>query len=235
MADPSTVQNSAETSPPSATQQTIEVAPSAAAAVSASASRPDWVPESMWDAEKGAPKIDDIGKSYAELTKFKADTEARMSARPETADAYKLELPEGFKTPEGVDIKFDPVDPLVSMAREIAHAAGMDQAAFSGLLAKRAEQLAADHAAASAAYQAEVAKLGEKGVERIRAAAAFLPSVVSADEAKAIETGRVDLAVFWTGLEKLGQKVGQAVPPGSGPAAAPRVALADRLYGGVRK
>lgn len=56
--------------------------------------RPDYIPEKFWDAEKGAPRTEDIMKGYKELeTKFRAGDHKA----PEKPEGYKVELDDKSK------------------------------------------------------------------------------------------------------------------------------------------
>jgi hypothetical protein len=97
--------------------------------------RPAHIPEKFWDAEKKAPKVDDVFKAYSELdtwrgnaeTKFKEKFEAeRLAQRPEKADAYELPKIEDPRVVSD-DLK---ASPLVGWWREQAHSMGLNQEQF---------------------------------------------------------------------------------------------------------
>lgn len=82
--------------------------PAAPAAPAAAPARPEWLPEKFYDAAAGAPRIEDLAKSYAKLeaerpklketltTEIKTALEQeRLKGRPEKPEAYKIGLPEG--------------------------------------------------------------------------------------------------------------------------------------------
>ena len=65
-----------------------------------------------------------------------AAEDSRKLTLPQTADAYKVELPADFKPPEGVKFAFQADDPLLSQARSVAHELGIPQEGFSKLLGR---------------------------------------------------------------------------------------------------
>jgi hypothetical protein len=77
--------------------------------------RPDYIPESYWDAEKGAPKLEDIG------AKLKSVAEREAAA---IADWDKFELKTDIKDLQGNDISIDRDNPLVKALGGIAKERG---------------------------------------------------------------------------------------------------------------
>lgn len=130
------------------------------------AQRPDYIPEKFW--RDGAPDIENMAKSYAELTAWKntkteelmkqLDAE-RLKARPEAADKY--EIPDI----EGVDKQLLAESPLVAYWRETAFNAGLPQEAFNEGIAKYMEAL--DMTGPNLEEEAKV--LGENAEARIAA------------------------------------------------------------------
>lgn len=126
---------------------------------------------SYWDSEKGALKLDDLGKAFAERDAVFNQHAERAKDIP--ADGtYKSEpiLPEGVTLPEGAEIKFD--DKAVAAAGAVAKAAGLTQKEFSSLLGI----VAADRIQASSAaieehktmVAAEVEKMGGEAAAEAR-------------------------------------------------------------------
>lgn len=103
--------------------------------------RPDFLPEKFWDAESKAPRLEEMAKSYSALeTKigsnreayFKEFEEGRLSQRPESADAYQLQIDsKELGLPEGVTANIDTKDPLYQWWRETAYANGYTQEQFT--------------------------------------------------------------------------------------------------------
>jgi hypothetical protein len=97
----------ASPTPPPAAPASNGAAPPPAAPPAAPA-RPEWLPEKFYDATAGAPRVEDLAKSYAKLeaerpklketltTEIKTAFETeRRKAAPEKPEGYKVALPEG--------------------------------------------------------------------------------------------------------------------------------------------
>lgn len=130
-------------------------------------SRPEGLPDSYWDGEKNVVKIDDLTKRFNELSTKDAADAVRKNSLPQTADAYKIELPADFKAPAGVDFKFDDKAPELAQARAMAHAKGWTQQDFSEALGIFAAAKISEQATIDSARKAEVAKLGATGPARV--------------------------------------------------------------------
>lgn len=174
--------------------------------------RPEGLADSYWDATANAPKFTDITKDLGELTglrEFKTAADTRAAAVPATADDYKLELPEGFKIPEGLKFAPDAKDPLVVGSRTLAKELGLDQPAYSKMVgfygqtilnAQQAEQ------AASVALEVEQTKaLGEKASERREAAKTWMTANLSKDQATVLES----MLTYKVGVEAIEAIVAQ--------------------------
>lgn len=133
--------------------------------------RPDWMPETAWDAATNAPKIDELGKSFKELSDFKAATEAQKAALPDAAEKYEVKLPDEFQMPDGWTVNAD--DPAWKAGREFAHKNGLSQEQFSSMAALYIEQqIAAKTANDALVTQAVAARdkaLGSNGAQRVDA------------------------------------------------------------------
>ncbi|HEY0836497.1 MAG TPA: hypothetical protein VGE72_21490, partial [Azospirillum sp.] len=191
------------------------------------AARPEGLPEDLWDATAGAPKVDDLVKRFGDLAKFKGDHDARLSQRPEKPDAYTPDLPEGFEVPQGVEFKVDANDPMLALGRQLAHEAGMSQKEFSEkLLGPYAKHLLEQQRAAATAEAerkaAEVAKLGEDAPTRIDAVTGWLKANLSGEEGEALAAVATSAAAVQA-LEKIITLAGgpQVQAPGQGAAGQP--------------
>jgi hypothetical protein len=150
----------------SATQQTQTAATQAA--------RPEYVPESFWDAKTN--KITDekqLAAHYNEIIARDAAERIRKNALPASADAYKIELPKDFTPPQGVKYEFKADDPLLAQARTVAHELGIGQDGFSKLLGLYAGSQVASQQQIVNARNAEIAKLGTAGPARVDALTTF--------------------------------------------------------------
>lgn len=83
-------------SPAAPADTTVPVTPSSVTTTS----RPDWMPESHWDAKTGAPNSDLLKTDFAELGTLRTERDARIASIPKDG-AYKLEIPDTIKLPEG--------------------------------------------------------------------------------------------------------------------------------------
>lgn len=103
-------------------------------------SRPDYLPEKFWDAEAGAPRIEEMARSYAELESAfgrrkedltKEIREVVASERPEgvpaKAEEYVVKLPDDFEVPAGWEYNISDDDPMVGWLRETAFASKWTQ------------------------------------------------------------------------------------------------------------
>lgn len=139
--------------------------------------RPDYVPESFWDATKNEIKGKEFGEHFNALTaRVAADDVAKLS-RPQKPEEYKVELPADFKPPEGVEFKFRDGDPLLAQARTMAHEMGISQDNFSKLLGLYAGAQVADQQQMTTARNAEIAKLGTTGPARVTAVNTWLDAM----------------------------------------------------------
>lgn len=176
-----------------------------------SATKPDGLPDDLWDAEKAAPRVDALVPKFLELSKFQTETAERLSKRPEAADKYEAKLPKDFELPAGVEFAFDADSELLKTAREFAFASGMDQAGFEGLVGQYVDEMLGRSASqvqkAEEATRAEMAKLGANAQPRIDAVNAWIDANFAGDEAAALKGGATSAAAV-TAIEKLIEKAG---------------------------
>lgn len=182
-AAPEVVKPSAEVQPPATEKPT----------------RPDYIPESFWDADKGF-KTDDFNA----LVAFKSEQDSRAASVPESKDGYKVALPaefkiEGLELPEG-ESPINENDPRIGFAREFAHSQGFTQAQFEGLVALGVQMDFAENQQISEALGEQAKALGSKAKERVQsitnwigariggeAAAALAPMMMTAKQVEAFE------------------------------------------------
>jgi hypothetical protein len=201
---------------------------------------PEGLPPIYWDDKTNTVRTDDLAKDFVGLHKFKSDADARMAAVPEKIEGYKLELPTEFAVPQGMKVAFDEKDPRVAAARTFAKENGLDQAAFSKMLAFDAQQQVADFNAALANIEAEQAKLGEKFPEREKAMTSFVSTALTgtaeqkAAKHQALQRILTSAAAF-EGFEDVINKLGGARIPAAGgdpPPAASTKSQAERIWPG---
>ena len=197
---------------------------------------PEGLPETFWDADARAVKLPDLIASYGEAATFKQQHDERIAALPKKPDEYKIEmkLPEGFKPPEGIELKVDEKDARIPLLRDFALKNQLSQEALSELVGLDAQYRVAQYQQEEAALQAEMAKLGENGPQRVTAVETFLKDGLKlpAAEYDAMRGFLADASAF-AGLEKLiaratAQQVPGNTPPGN--QQKPTTRLADRFY-----
>jgi hypothetical protein len=162
--------------------------PPAAAPPPATATRPEGLPDTYWDATANALKVDPAAlvkdlKERDELKAFKAIEDSKRLSLPQSADAYKAELPADFKVPEGITFELKSDDPLMVQAREFAHRSGWSQDTFSAALALHAASQVKQTAELQTAKAAEIAKLGVNGPARVTAVKNWLGAIGGQDAA----------------------------------------------------
>lgn len=160
--------------------------------------RPDFLPEKFWDADKHEPKGADFKAHLESLEKVKAENDARWAAVPAKPELYKAELPKDFKAPEG--FRVDEKDPEFAAFRAYAHANGLSQEQVSNLLAIRATAVLAKNAQLAEAIKARDAALGENGPARVDALSKFFDTYFQKDPQLARE---VKSAFYTPGLVKI--------------------------------
>ena len=147
------------------------------------ASRPEYVPEKFWDAEKGEARLQTFGESYTQLEQkfhskmddLRAEVKAESLAnRPENASDYTL--------PELEGVEFHDGDPLLSFWREQAHGMGMDNDGFQAGIKSYVEAMQAS----APNVDQELAKLGEDGQTRIDAINAWADAKLTEDTKNAL-------------------------------------------------
>ena len=109
-----------------------------------------------------------------EVETNRAADAVRKNSLPQSADAYKIELPKEFTMPAGVEFKFDEKAPELAQARAMAHAKGWTQQDFSEALGIFAAAKIGEQAQINTARAAEVAKLGATGSARVDAVTQFM-------------------------------------------------------------
>jgi hypothetical protein len=208
------------------------VAPEPAPAATVAA-RPDWLPESFWDAEANAPKAEDLTARLSRADELEAAEAARREGVPAGADEYKLDLPENVVGLDGQPVRLIPDDPGTKEAQALAAELGLSQASFTKLVAFHAGQLLGAQKAQAEQFQAEMAaeltKLGTNAKARVDAVSSGLGQHLG-DKAQALldAMGTADAV---EALETLLAKVSAPAISASPQAEAGPQSLAQRLYG----
>jgi len=176
-----------------------------------SGERPEWMPEKFWNTDTDSANIENLAKSYSETEKrlgeitrggktseeWNAETRAeiaselqakRLEQRPETADQYKYEMPEGLNLPEGSEWQMDESDPLLKWWKETSYQNGLNQEQFDAAV-KDYVQMQID---SLPNYEQEMKKLGDNASERIKSVNLFSKANFSEETQKALEGFLVD-------------------------------------------
>jgi hypothetical protein len=177
--------------------------------------RPEFVPEKFWAADKNEVNVEALAKSYTELEgrqrtskeelKRQAQTEFETERRkglPEKPEGYKLELP------DGATLKVPDSDPFIAAARAFAHKEGLGQQHFNTMVAA--------HVAGMMALipdgKVEMGKLGDKATDRVSAVEAYVKANVPAEFHEAYE----EVASTAAGVQLLEHLIEKARPPSQG-------------------
>jgi hypothetical protein len=149
--------------------------------------RPDYIPESFWDKDKGF-KTDDLNNLIA----GKAERDALLAQVPADPTGYKVtlppdfQLPEGFALPEGQESIIDENDPRVGAVRDYAHANQLSQQQFEGLIAIGAQMDIAEQTSMREALGKQREELGAKAEERVTAVTTWLGAKIGGEFAQAL-------------------------------------------------
>lgn len=204
------------------------------------AARPEYVPEAHWD--PAANKVKDeaaLSAHFNQIIARDAAAQSQALSRPQTPDAYKVELPADFTPPQGVEFKFNDADPLLAQARTLAHELGIPQEGFSKLLGLYAGTQVSSQQEVLTAHNAEVAKLGPTGPARVDAVTTVFKAVLGEAEGKQLAS-RLFTAADVQIAEKLVAKLtGQGTFKGTGREPPPAAGKAsqeeyDRMTPGQR-
>lgn len=150
--------------------------------------RPDWLPETMWDADKGFKKAD-----YDALVAHKAESDSRAASVPDSGDKYEVKLPASFKVPEGIELAqgeslINADDPRVGALREHAVANKLTQADFEQLLGLGAQMDLAERGRLNDAVKKERDKLGTRAGDRVKSVTTWLDAKLGAERAAALHS-----------------------------------------------
>jgi hypothetical protein len=106
---------------------------------------------------------------------------------PAAPEAYEAKLPDGLTLPGGLEYKFNPADPSLIAARNLAHAKGWSQADFSDALAIFATHVAGEQAVLAERSAAELAKAGATAPQRVDAVGKWITGEMGEVDAKPIK------------------------------------------------
>ena len=160
--------------------------------------RPEFIPETIWDSEKNAPKID-LAATLTEHDTMKAAAAERAAKIPAKPDDYKFDLPKDFEIPAGMTWKADPAEPLVAAFRDYAVENKLTQDEVQGVVklfaANQVQELKAREA-----FDAEQTKaLGANAEQRRGAVTTWMKGALNPQQASILST----LLPYKDGVEAL--------------------------------
>lgn len=148
--------------------------------------RPDYLPESYWDTATNAPKADALKTDLADLATLRTEKETRAATIPAKPEDYKIELPEGFEIPGGLEFKPDPADPLFADFQKFAKERNYTQDDARHLVGFYANILLRQNQGAEAARGEQMKALGAAATTRVDAAKRWLSANVSEPQARVL-------------------------------------------------
>lgn len=148
--------------------------------------RPEWLPETLWDGDKGFKKDD-----FDALVASKAERDSALASVPEKSDGYTVQLPSDFKLPDGTQLPegqsaIDANDPRVRALRDLAHSEKWTQPQFEKVLAFGVNMDINSEKQLQTELNKEVEKLGSRGVERVKAVTSWLSAKLGAENAQSL-------------------------------------------------
>lgn len=206
-------------------------APAAPAAAPASL-RPQWLPESHWNAQLNTINIDALQKDF--------EGKAALSARKPEDIKLLNKLPDDVKLPDGATWKINEKDPYVPELRQIAIKHGLSQDVVNDVMLMDARVKIGDYLAEQNRQAEENKKLGDNAKARKDAIFNWLnASGLEPPERLALAAGLTDAAAV-TALEKVIQKIIGGVAANAGGQAAPAEpskparSIEQRMYPNMR-
>jgi len=170
------------------------------------ATRPEFIPEKFWDAEKGQPRLEELTKSYGEAEKELT----RLRKGEEVPENYDFQIPEEFKD----KLEVDADDPMLSQFKEFAKEKKWGQAR-----AQDAFEFFIKHVNGSAieAQKAEIEALGgeKQAIETISRVRTFFKNMLTPEEYQGLQsTATTKEAVL--ALDAIRKRMSVQTPPPEG-------------------
>jgi hypothetical protein len=153
----------------------------------------------------GKYKFGEVALSEGELRDLlahKAAADSRKLTLPQEEADYKLELPEDFVVPQGIELKLDEANPAVGLARKFAKEAGLTQEQFGKLASIYAADRIGHIQRMQTAMNAELGKLGASGTPRVTAIHTFMDAMLGPELAAPFKVSMVTERMV-RGWEKL--------------------------------
>ncbi len=145
------------------------------------ATRPEELPEDLWDAATGAPKFADLKTRLEEAATLKAAAEAAATNRYDKPES--IEWAVDVKLPDGGAIEFDADSPFLKQAAQVVVEGNVEKPVVKALLTAYANAQLEDQLAAREELKAEFGKLGEPAAAtaRVKGVEAFLCAAYDAN------------------------------------------------------
>jgi hypothetical protein len=148
---------------------------------------PQAPPESPADGTKfKVGKFEVSEGDLAAMMDRQAQDDLRAATRPASPEAYEAKLPADLKLPGGQTYTFNPTDPSLVAARNLAHSKGWSQQDFSEALGIFASHIAGEQAALAERSQQEIAKAGVNAPQRVQAVSKWITGLVGEADAAPI-------------------------------------------------
>jgi hypothetical protein len=111
----------------------------------------------------------------------RAEAASRKATLPSSPDAYEIKLPDDFQAPEGVRFEFDPRDPALKAARELAFQNGVSSDVFQKMLGVYASTKMGEAIQQAQLRDVNMRQLGVAGPQRVEAVSQWLAARGGAD------------------------------------------------------
>jgi hypothetical protein len=129
-------------------------------------------------------KAEDFGRHYNEMAVRLSADEVRRNSLPANPDGYQVKTSKDFKLPDGGQFQVDGANPLWAQFKTWAHNNQLSQEATEQVVDLLAAYQHGEASTIRNAINAEIAKLGANGPNRINALQTWFNAKVGADDAK---------------------------------------------------
>jgi hypothetical protein len=172
--------------------------------------RPEWLPETFYDSERGGVRVDALAKSYRELQARFGQKNETLKAEllrelrkgvPESPEGYSFEIPAEL-VPDGFEVRVpDANDPLLNEARKVLHELGAKPEQWQRLIGAFVRWQVAQ----APDLDAERQRIGEGAEQRIAAVDMWLARQLPEEQYRAVMQAATN-ADFVLALETLMRK-----------------------------
>lgn len=176
--------------------------------------KPEGLADDFFDAETGV-KWGDLTERLKAGDEAIAREEAAKEGVPETADAYDWSLPEDLKGPDDKPVKLDMENPMIKLVSGVAHKHGLPNAFVQDLAKDYVEGELERGKQVEETRAAEIAKLGEKAEDRIKAASQFLQETFGAEGDDDLGAAMTELMISAKNIERVEAVMKKLGAPGT--------------------